>query len=236
MFLVEDKPSLVFTWEDPRKAGYKGSVVEDVALEYNVDDVDSWPDGDACPETCVGLDPEKPKHYKVFKYRNELRRAQYQPVEGNVVVLDWSDYLRLRHPDQLGEEQWFEQLDKLDEAARRRRQQVQEPDAPADKSRDQVAAWVAKRHFLVDSGISEVWYLPQGSPPEDIRFLEVNDRIAGPDGNAEAIDFGLDIEGAQFRLLVADVTSEQLDQIKRGSSRLPPGWSLEGRTVWRRGA
>jgi hypothetical protein len=239
VFLVEDKPmaNLVFTWEDPRKAGYTGYVVDGVTLDYDMEAVHNWPDGHPAPEPCVGRDPDDSSHYKVFRDNSERQSAGYQAVAGNAVVFGfWSDYLKALHPDLLDDEKWYGQLDLLDDASRRRRERVQAPDAPADTSRDRVAAWVAKKHLLVDSSIREVWYLPRGAPTEEIRLLELNDRLAGNESKAEAIDFGLDIEGAHFRLFVADVTSEQLDQIKHDSSRLPPGWFLDEKTVWRRGA
>jgi len=94
---------------------------------------------------------------------------------------------------------------------------------------------VAKKHLLVDSGIREVWYLPRAAAADEIRLLELNDRFAGNGGKTEAIDFGLDVEGAQFRLFVADITSEQFDRIKEDPSRLPAGWSLDDSRTWRRG-
>ena len=81
-----------------------------------------------------------------------------------------------------------------------------------------------------------MWYLPREAPPGEIRLLELNERLAGAESRAEAIDFGLDVEGAQFLLFVADITSEQLDQIKKDPSRLPSGWSLDESKIWRRGA
>ncbi len=245
MFLVEDRrhgtTHLVFTSEDPRKDGYKGEVIEGVSLDYDMQAVHSWPDGHRRPEASVGRAGDDPKHYKVFKYDSERQSAGYQPVAGTALVfVSWSDYIKL-NPDpeyleKLDEERWYERLDEYDEAARGRRRHPQEPDAPANGSRDEVAAWVAKKHLLADSGIREVWYLPRGAPADEIRFVEVNDRLAGVASKAEAIDFGLDIEGARFRLFVADVTSEQLEQIKRDPSRLPPGWILGENRVWRRGA
>jgi len=238
VFLVEDKPmtNLVFIGEDPRKAGYTGEVIEDVTLDYDMLAVHKWPGGDAAPEACVGRAPDNPKHYKVFKYSSDLHSAGYQPVGGTPVVFaSLLDYLKLLQPDLLEDEGWYEYLDWLDDKSRRRRQRAPVPDAPAGKSRDQVAAWVAKKHLLVDTSIREIWYLPRGAPPEEIRLLEVNDRLAGNESKVEAIDFGLDIEGVQFRLFVADITTDQLDEIKQGRSRLPPGWSLdEGLTMWRR--
>ena len=125
-------------------------------------------------------------------------------------------------------------LDKLDEDSRRRRRNPQAIATPSNGNRDEVAAWVAKKHFVTDSAVREIWYLPQSAPPEEIRLLEVSDRLAGPESEVEAIDFGLDIEGARFRLLIADITSEVLDQIKQNPSRLPSGWSLDDNKIWKR--
>jgi hypothetical protein len=241
VFLVEDTRSgmtnLVFTWEDPRKAGYKGNVFEGVTLDYDMDAVHSWPDGHDRPEACVGRSPDNPNHYKVFKYRSERQSAGYQPVTGSAAVFgSWKDYLKLRHAEDLADEDWFQELDRYDEASRLRRQRAQSLAQPIGKSRDEVAAWVARKHLIADVGIREVWYLPREAPPEEIRLLELNDRFAGTASTAEAIDFGLDVEGARFRLFVADVTSEQLDQIKKDPSRLPSGWSLDQSKIWRRGA
>jgi hypothetical protein len=245
MFLVEDKRHgaiyLVFTWEDPRKVGYKGNVVEDVTLDYDILTVHRWEDGQARPEACVGRAGDNPKHYKVFKYATDRQSAGYQPIAGTAVVFSsWTDYVRSHlippDPEQTSAEQWYDYLDKLDEEARRRRQFVEAPGPPTGGNRDEIAAWVAKTHFFVDSGVREIWYLPREAPPDEIRLLELNDRMPAGESNVSAINFGLDIEGAPFRLFVADVTTEQLDQIKQDPSRLPSGWSLSGSSIWRRGA
>ncbi len=136
--------------------------------------------------------------------------------------------------EQLDDEDWYDFLDELDDVSRRRRQREPESPEPAGQTRDEVAAWVARKHIIADSGIREVWYLPAGAPPGEIRFLDVCDRLAGPDGEVQAINFGLNVEGVPFHLLVADVTREQLDQLQRDPSLLPPGWSLEGNQIWRR--
>jgi len=139
-----------------------------------------------------------------------------------------------RQVEQLDEEEWYDFLDELDEVSRRRHKRGDTAAKPAGNGRDEVAAWVAKKHFIADNGVREIWYLPQGAPPDQIRFLEVSDRLADNGPKVEAIDFGLDVEGAQFGLFVADITTEQLNQIKEDLSVLPPGWSLDGSRVWRR--
>lgn len=245
MFLVEDKRHgltyLVFTWEDPRKSGYKGTVTEGVNLDYDMETVHSWPDGEEAPEPTVGRDPKRPKDYKVFKYERDREKEGYLPITGEAVVFgSWKEYTKLHlvppDPALTDDQQWYDYLDKLDEDSRRRRLKSQPPDKPAGTSRDEVADWVAKTHLLADASIREIWYLPSGAPTDEIRLLELSDRLAGPEGRAEAIDFGLDVEGAPFRLFVADITSEQLDQIRCDPSYLPAGWSLGGGKVWRRGA
>jgi hypothetical protein len=139
-----------------------------------------------------------------------------------------------RQVEQLDDEDWYDFLDELDEVSRRRSQREPESPQPDGTSRNEVAAWVARKHFIADSGIREVWYLPTGSAPNEIRFLDVCDRLAGPDGNVGAIEFGLEVHGAPFRLLVADVNRDQIEQLKRDPSLLPPGWSLEANQIWRR--
>jgi hypothetical protein len=181
-----------------------------------------------------------PKHFKVFRYSEELQSAGYQPVAGSAYPIGrWELYAKTHlippDPEETADEPWYGYLDNVDEDSRRRRQRAQVP-SPAGTSRDEIAAWVAKKHLFVDSGIQKVWYLPHEAPPEEIRLLELNDRIASAGSKVEAIDFGLDVEGAHFKLLVADISSEQLDQIKQDSSRLPAGWALDGSRIWERGA
>jgi hypothetical protein len=134
--------------------------------------------------------------------------------------------------EQLDDEQWYQFLDQLDQVSRRRRQRPLAD--PASPGRDDVAAWVARKHFIADSAVNQIWYLPSGAPNDEIRLMEVNDRLAGPDDSVRPIDFGLDIAGAQFKLVVADVTSEQLRQIQQDPSRLPSGWTFDGATPFTR--
>jgi hypothetical protein len=244
MHLVKDNPflNLVFTHKDPFKDGYQGELQKDVRLDYNMEQVHIWRDGEDAPEVCVGRRKSDPSSYKVFKYESELRaNPDYDPVMGNPLVFgSWSDYskLRLTPPDpvQTPPQSWYEYHDKLDEASREWRKLHKVPASPRDGSRDAVAEWLAERHLIADSGIREVFYLPSGASSNEIRLLEVNDQFAGDESRVKPIDFGLDVDGAPFQLLVADVTSDQLEQIRKDQSRLPAGWSLEQNRVWRRGA
>lgn len=241
MFLVEDHylgaDYLVFTAQDPKRSGFDGPVTSGVTLEYDYDAVHLWPDGHARPEARVGRSPDDPNYYKVFKYGSDLRAVNYQPVPGTPLVFgSWDDYTRLRltppDPDRTDEMDWFDYLDNLDETTRRRRKRPEV--MPKSAGRDDVAAWVARNHFIVDTAVREVWYLPHGAPADEIRLLEVNDRMAGPDGPTRPQVSGVDVDGADFRLAVADVTTEQLDRLSRDPAHLPSGWTLDGHTVWRR--
>ncbi|HET6247945.1 MAG TPA: hypothetical protein VFE47_09640 [Tepidisphaeraceae bacterium] len=141
-----------------------------------------------------------------------------------------------RQAEQFSDAEWFEFLDELDEVSRRRRQHAQDSAEPLGNDKDDVAAWIARRHLLADNAIREIWYLPTNSPPSEIRLLELNGRLAGNGWGIEPIDFALDVQGAHFKLLVADITSEELEPMKNGkSSQLPTGWSLAEPKIWRRG-
>jgi len=245
MFLVTDQrygaTYRVFTVEDPRKLGFNADLIEGVSLDYDFETVHRWSEGERQPEACLGRAKSDPKQYKVFRYGSDCDAAGYERVPGTPLVFGaWSESISLRlnppDPEQIDDEQWYDYLDKLDEdSCRRRRSQVQ-VSAPTNGDRDAVAAWLAKTHIIADSAIREVWYLPKGAPPEEIRLLEVNDRLAGSQASVEAVDFGLNVAGRPFQLLVADITTDQLLQLRQDPSRLPPGWSIDGALNWGRRA
>ncbi|MGO9600807.1 MAG: hypothetical protein ACLP7Q_22740 [Isosphaeraceae bacterium] len=142
-----------------------------------------------------------------------------------------------RAAEQYDEEQWFEFLDELDAVSRRRQERCEEPTPADDGDRDSMARWIARKHLVSDSGIRQIWYLPHGSPPDEIRLLEVNDRLALSEAEAarvEPTEFGLAGKDSQLKLLVADVTGDQLDAIKAGHLKLPPGWELSGNIILNR--
>ncbi len=67
----------------------------------------------------------------------------------------------------------------------------------------------------------------------------MNDRLTLSEAEAtrvEPIEFGLAGQGAPLKLLVADVSGDQLDAIKAGRLELPRGWELSGNTTWGRRA
>jgi hypothetical protein len=131
--------------------------------------------------------------------------------------------------------EWVEFLDELDEVSRRRRQRAPVPSQPSGTGRDEVAGWVASRHLAADSSIREIWYLPTGSPPDEIRLIEVNGRLAVGGWGVEPIDFALEVDNIRFKLLVADTTNDELERAKKDPSIFPPGWWLSGAKIWGRG-
>lgn len=102
--------------------------------------------------------------------------------------------------------------------------------------RDAMARWYAQRHLKTDTGIRSVYYLPKQASEREIRFLEVNDLIVERGKNPlEPIDFGVDIGSeTAHSLFVLDVTPSQWDRIRTNALHLPPGWTLDGATVFAR--
>lgn len=227
--------NLVFTWRDPRADGYQGEVIEVEELDYNMEQVHAWPDGAKPPEACVGRKPDS-ETYKVFRYSSDRNREGYDPVEGiPLVVGSWFDYLKLR-PDvrEMDEEDYFQFLDDIDDAARERNRRPEPPDEPTSTQRDDVAAWVARKHLVTDPSIREVWYLPENAPEKDIRLLEVSERAPLNGESVDTLAYGLALDKARYRLVIADVTGEQLEQIQKYVGDLPEGWSLENAKHWKR--
>ena len=138
-----------------------------------------------------------------------------------------------RQAAQLTEVEWFDFLDQLDEVARHRLQTAL-PE-PTGLDRDEVAAWIARKHFIADSKIREIWYLPANSPSGEIRLIEASDRFGGEWG-FEPLDFDVEINGNRFRLLVCETTGGEIESLKNDSSILPTGWMLDQAKIWRRGA
>jgi hypothetical protein len=96
-------------------------------------------------------------------------------------------------------------------------------------SRDDFAVWIARRHHAIDKGITQVIYLPQDAPRDEVRLLEVNELANLPeDAPIIAVDFMPDIDGIPYTVFVADVTPLQWKAIQEHSRALPTGWNLEG--------
>ncbi len=246
MFLVKDRrlgmDNYVFTQTDPRTEGYKGDLTEAVTLDYDMNAIHLWPYGQPCPNPQLGRDPKNPTHYKVFKSPEERQAAGFEFVHFNTpfFAYSWSDYRKNYYPvpeeyaKKMTQNEWFDFLDEADFATKIRRKLTEVPEPKADSTRDQIAEWVAKRHMGADGGIQQVWYMRTESPADEIRLLEVSDRYKGESSKIEPIDFGLDVSGAKFKLLVADITADELEKIKADPATLPKGWKIDGATNWGR--
>ena len=99
-------------------------------------------------------------------------------------------------------------------------------------NRDALASWYAHEHLKTDSGIESVYFLPENSPDDQIRFVEINILMADRTDHAlEPIDFGINMGSAnEHRLMVLDVSPEQWKRIVTGQLRLPDNWSVEHAT------
>jgi hypothetical protein len=100
---------------------------------------------------------------------------------------------------------------------------------PKNPTRDEAAGWIARKHLAADPGVTDVWYLPGNAPEREIRLLEVNVLLA-EFGEEERlpIDFGFDVDGTVFSLLVLDLTPNQWKQVREGAAPLPENWNLDG--------
>jgi hypothetical protein len=97
--------------------------------------------------------------------------------------------------------------------------------------RDVLARWYADEHIKSDPGIRAVYYLPDNSPPCEIRLVEINELIAERSDEAlEPFILGVNTgTESEHRLAVLDVTPSQWDRIASGLTPLPPGWTLQSR-------
>ena len=246
MFLAIDRrlgmDNYVFTQTDPRTEGYEGDVIDGVSLDYDMNAIHHWPDGQPHPNPQLGRDPKNPKHYVVFKCPDELRAAGFKFVHFNTpfVAYSWPDYRKLypvpeEYAKTMTQDEWFDFLEEADIAAKIRKKMSAPKEPKQGSDRDQIAEWVANRHMGADGGIHQVWFLPSGSPADEIRLLEVSERFTGEAAQIEPIDFGLDVDDAKYKLLVADVSADHLNTIRSDPGKsLPKDWTFDGALVWGR--
>ena len=120
--------------------------------------------------------------------------------------------------------------------AKDEKQAAKKPDPKPGVSPEQFAAWIAQRHFASDPSISEIIYLPANAPKNEIRLLEINVLLnVFHLETVEPVDFSPDVGGLEFRVLVADITSEQWEMIREQTIKLPNGWSLTKNARFSRG-
>jgi len=126
MFLIRDrrygKDHFVFTHMNPRTEGYQGDVAEDIQLDYDMNAIHLWPEGESSPNPQLGRDPKNTKHYKVFKFPKELQCSEFDLVspEAPILVYSWLNYREMiPWPHEVAEKmelhEWFDLLDSSDE-------------------------------------------------------------------------------------------------------------------------
>ncbi|MBY0455930.1 MAG: hypothetical protein K2V38_01185 [Gemmataceae bacterium] len=229
----------VFTHTDPREEGYSGDVEDGVGLDFDMNEVARWPDGTPRPQPQLARDPNDPKKYRVFKFPQEREAAGYELVDANtpIVAFTWAEYKRRYGTfsdlaESLPQEEFEAELDRIDEATKRVWQRDDNPEPPPGSDRDAIAEWVAKQHLAVSGSIRQVVYLPAAAPPDEIRLLEVNERLPVGDGPLTPLDFGAKIAGCPVTVSVVDVTKDQLEKLRADERLLPAGWNWEGARVW----
>ncbi len=97
------------------------------------------------------------------------------------------------------------------------------------------AEWLARQHLGFDTRLTEVVYLPAGSPEDQVRLLEVNTGLYPEPGSPIVpIETTPAVTDLPFRVSVVDVTPDEWKQIQTNPGLLPAGWRLEGRQTTRR--
>jgi hypothetical protein len=105
----------------------------------------------------------------------------------------------------------------------------------ATKESAAFAEWLARQHLRFDSRLTQAIYLPTGAPDDEIRMLEVNTGLFPEPGKPiVAIETTPAVTDIPFRVLIADVTPEEWEQIQTKPELLPAGWSLESNRIIRR--
>jgi hypothetical protein len=95
--------------------------------------------------------------------------------------------------------------------------------------------WLARQHLRFDSRLTQVVFLPSGSPEVEVRLLEVNTGLYPDPGTPIVpIETTPAITDLPYRVLVADVTPEEWSQIQADPGLLPAGWKLEDNRIIRR--
>lgn len=95
-------------------------------------------------------------------------------------------------------------------------------------SKKEAAQNLIRWHFQVEPHLIEVHRIiadNEDAPDEPIKLLEVN-VATPPSGSVEAFSFAPSAE-TPFRTVIAEITPEEFERLKRNEIKLPPGWSLE---------
>jgi hypothetical protein len=97
------------------------------------------------------------------------------------------------------------------------------------------ASWLARQHLKFDSRLTQVIYLPSGAPQNEVRMLEVNTGLyPAPRDPIIPVETTPAVNDLPFRVMIADVTPDEWNQIQSNPGLLPSGWNLEGNSISRR--
>ncbi|MEY4544394.1 MAG: hypothetical protein RL685_589 [Pseudomonadota bacterium] len=102
--------------------------------------------------------------------------------------------------------------------------------------KDQAARALIQHHFAVEPELSAVYRIlsaNEASPDEPIKLLEVNAATVAS-GSVEVFGFAPS-KSTPFSVMIAEVTPEELEQLKANPLAMPQGWSLTRAEVFERG-
>lgn len=96
--------------------------------------------------------------------------------------------------------------------------------------REEAAQLLAKRHYLLEPGITEICTLTSGTPSvstpnEPIKLLEVNPNTIASGIMPLRFD-AVPTSGIPFPSVIIEVTPEEYELIKKNELKLPDGWLL----------
>lgn len=96
---------------------------------------------------------------------------------------------------------------------------------------EQVVSHLVRSHFEIEEAIDQIVWLRNGDEQE-IHLIEVN-RNTLPTGSVEVFYFAPSPD-VPFPVRVADVTSQEWEQVQNGQIPLPGGWTLERASIFQR--
>lgn len=104
-------------------------------------------------------------------------------------------------------------------------------------TKDQVAQELIDAHFDVEPHLVEIWRIVgdnEASPTEPIKLIEVNVATVAT-GSVTPFAFAPTQE-VPFPTVVAEVTPDEFDAVRRDPKRLPNGWRLSNARQFKRSA
>ena len=95
------------------------------------------------------------------------------------------------------------------------------------QTKDEAVRELAEWHFRVEPDLEQVFRIVgenEDAPDEPIKLLEINAATVAT-GGVEAFAFGPS-KSTPFATVVAEITPEEFERVKRAEIKLPEGWSL----------